>query len=73
MTIQSSSQYQKKEKKITPVITIYLKNSGGQHKLDRNGHLIVDHDLHNHDGELENGIAEAFIEFAKNEKLSFWR
>lgn len=48
-----------------------LKNSDGKNKLDKNGHLIVEHDLHNHDGELPDGIAEAFIEFAKKEKLSF--
>ena len=42
-------------------------------KLDKNGHLIVDHDLNNHGGELSDGIAEAFIEFAKKEKLSFWQ
>ena len=52
---------------------VYVKNDNGQYKLDRNGHLIVDHDLHNHDGELPDGIAEAFIEWAKEEKLSFWR
>jgi len=51
---------------------IYVKNGNGQYKLDKNGHLIVDHDLHNHDGELPDGIAEAFMEWAKNEKLSFW-
>lgn len=51
---------------------IYLKNGNGQHKLDKHGHLIVDHDLHNNGGELPDGIAEAFIEFAKKEKLSFW-
>jgi len=51
----------------------YVKNENGQYKLDKNGHLIVDHDLHNHDDELDNGIAEAFIEWAKKEKLSFWR
>lgn len=51
---------------------IYVKNGSGQYKLDKNGHLIVDHDLHNHDGELPDGIAEAFIEWAKSEKLSFW-
>jgi type I restriction enzyme M protein len=50
---------------------VYVKNNGnGQYKLDKNGHLIVDHDLHNHGGELPDGIAEAFIEFAKKEKLS---
>jgi len=51
---------------------IYVKNGNGQYKLDKNGHLIVDHDLHNHGGELPDGIAEAFIEWAKGEKLSFW-
>ncbi len=51
---------------------VYVKNGNGQYKLDKNGHLIVDHDLHNHDGELPDGIAEAFIRWAKSEKLSFW-
>ncbi|MDE0018283.1 MAG: N-6 DNA methylase [Candidatus Poribacteria bacterium] len=51
---------------------IFLENSDGQHKLDKNGHLIVDHDLHNHNEELRDGIAEAFIEWAKHEELSFW-
>ena len=51
---------------------IYARNSNGQYKLDKNGHLIVDHDLHSHDGALPDGIAEAFIEWAKHEKLSFW-
>ena len=52
---------------------VYAKNDNGQYKLDGNGHLIVDHDLHNHAGELPDGIAEAFIDWAKAEKLSFWR
>ncbi len=51
---------------------IHLKNENGQEKLDKNGHLIVEHDLHNHNGELKDGIAEGFIEWAKSEKLSFW-
>ena len=51
---------------------VYLKNDSDRYKLDRNGHLIVDHDLHNHDGELPDGIAEEFIDWAKREKLSFW-
>jgi len=50
---------------------VYVRTSSGQHKLDKNGHLIVDHDLHNHGGELPDGIAEAFIEWAKSEGLSF--
>ncbi|MCL2400711.1 MAG: SAM-dependent methyltransferase, partial [Defluviitaleaceae bacterium] len=41
-------------------------------KLDSHGHLIVDHDLFNHDGMTADGIAEAFIEFAKREKFSFF-
>jgi len=51
---------------------IYVRSHTGQYKLDKNGHLIVEHDLHNHDGELPDGIAEAFIEWAKSENMSFW-
>ena len=51
---------------------VFLENSNGQYKLDENGHLIIEHDLHNHNGELPNGIAEVFIAWAKSEKLSFW-
>jgi type I restriction enzyme M protein len=40
--------------------------------LDKHGHLVVKHDLYNHDGLTKDGIAEAFIEFAKKEKLSFF-
>lgn len=40
--------------------------------LDEHNHLIVDHDLYNHDGLTSDGIAEAFEEFAKKEKLSFF-
>ena len=43
---------------------IYLTNNDGS--------PIVEHDLHNHDDELPDGIAEAFIEWAKHEGLSFW-
>ena len=43
-----------------------------QYALDTHGHLIVKHDLFNHDGLTKDGIAEAFIEFAKKEKLSFF-
>ena len=51
---------------------VYVKNDSGQDKLDANGHLIVDHDLHNHADEISDGIAEGFIEWAKSENLSFW-
>ncbi|MDD3645179.1 MAG: N-6 DNA methylase [Bacteroidales bacterium] len=40
--------------------------------LDTHGHLIVKHDLFNHDGLTQDGIAEAFIEFAKKERFSFF-
>ena len=51
---------------------VYTKDESGRLKLDNHGHYIVDHDLHNHDKDLPDGIAEAFIDFAKSEKLSFW-
>lgn len=41
--------------------------------LDDHGHLIVEHDLYNHDDLTNDGIAEAFLEFAKKENLSFVR
>lgn len=43
-----------------------------EYLLDSHGHLIVKHDLFNHDGLTRDGIAEAFVEFAKKEKLSFF-
>lgn len=46
------------------------KNS--EYLLDSHGHLIVKHDLFNHDGLTQDGIAEAFAEFAKRERLSFF-
>jgi type I restriction enzyme M protein len=51
---------------------VYIKDDKGQSKLDKNGHLIINHDLHNHDGELEDGVAEAFITWARSENLSFF-
>lgn len=51
---------------------VYIKDETGKKKTDKHGHFIVEHDLHNQNGELSDGIAEAFIEFAKSEKLSFW-
>ena len=43
-----------------------------EYLLDTHGHLIVKHDLFNHDGRTKDGIAEAFEEFAKKEQLSFF-
>lgn len=45
---------------------------GNELLMDAHGHLIVRHDLFNHDGLTQDGIAEAFIEFAKKENLSFF-
>jgi type I restriction enzyme M protein len=50
---------------------IYVKDEFGQDVLDQHGHKYVQHDLYNHNGLTQNGIAEAFLEFAKKEKLSF--
>ena len=49
------------------------RDAKGRIVLDEHGHMIVDHDLFNHDGLTEDGIAEAFAEFAKKEGLSFFR
>ncbi len=49
-----------------------LDSTTGLPILDKHGHLIVKHDLYNHEGLTSDGIAEAFIEFAKKEKLSFF-
>jgi len=43
-----------------------------EYLLDTHGHLIVKHDLYNHEDLTKDGIAEAFIEFAKKERLSFF-
>jgi type I restriction enzyme M protein len=53
---------------------IYVKKSDGSGDLlfDEHNHWIIDHDLFNHDGLTQDGIAEAFIEFAKKEQLSFF-
>jgi len=51
---------------------IYLKDENGKLRHDTHGHLMVDHDLFNHEGLTQDGIFEAFTEFAKKEKLSFF-
>ena len=39
---------------------------------DEHGHWIVEHDLFNYEGLTQDGIAEAFQEFAAKERLSFF-
>jgi len=51
---------------------IYVQQADGEPLLDEPGHRIVEHDLFNHDGLTQDGIAEAFVEFAKKENLSFF-
>lgn len=51
---------------------IYVMGEDGQPVLDEHDHLIVKHDLFNHDGKTQDRIAEAFQEFAKKERLSFF-
>lgn len=51
---------------------IYVKKADGEYQLDTHQHLIVKHDLFNHDNLTQDGIAEAFAEFAKKERLSFF-
>jgi type I restriction enzyme M protein len=51
---------------------IIARSKDGKLLRDAHGHWVVQHDLFNHEGLTQDGIAEAFIEFAKKEKLSFW-
>lgn len=52
---------------------VYRKNRDGTFMRDAHGHFVVSHDLFNHDGLTEDGIAEAFEEFALKEGFSFFR
>ena len=49
-----------------------LETDGEKLLRDDHNHTIIKHDLFNHDGKTRDGIAEAFIEFAKREGLSFF-
>lgn len=51
---------------------VYVKNADGTNKRDDHGHFIVAHDLFNHEGKTQDGVAEAFLEFARKEGLSFF-
>jgi type I restriction enzyme M protein len=52
---------------------VYRRNKDGTFQRDTHGHFVVAHDLFNHDGLTEDGVAEAFEEFARKEALSFFR
>ncbi|MEI6986548.1 MAG: N-6 DNA methylase [Rhodospirillaceae bacterium] len=52
---------------------VYVPDGNGNRLRDTHGHFVVAHDLFNHDGLTKDGIAEAFMEFAKKEHLSFFR
>jgi type I restriction enzyme M protein len=51
---------------------IIAKDNEGKLLKDQHNHWVVQHDLFNHEGLTKDGIAEAFAEFAKQEKLSFF-
>ena len=51
---------------------VYRKNPDGTFMRDTHGHFVVSHDLFNHDGLTEDGVAEAFEEFARKEGFSFF-
>ncbi|MDR2361217.1 MAG: N-6 DNA methylase [Prevotellaceae bacterium] len=67
-------QYRQEELVLQEPAVEYVANPKNldDYALDLHGHLIVKHDLFNHDGLTADGIAEAFIEFAKKERLSFF-
>lgn len=52
---------------------VYVRDANGRYVRDDHGHLIVAHDLFNHEGLTHDGIAEAFEVFAIEEGLSFAR
>ncbi|MBX3330659.1 MAG: N-6 DNA methylase [Nitrospira sp.] len=51
---------------------IIARGKDGKFLRDTHGHWVVQHDLFNHEGLTQDGIAEAFAEFASKEKLSFF-
>ena len=51
---------------------ILATDKNGKILHDEHGHYFVKHDLYNHEGKTQDGIAEAFEEFAKKEGLSFF-
>lgn len=63
---------QRKESKDTSGEKIIARTSDGKLLRDAHGHWVIQHDLFSHDGLTDEGIAEAFGEFGKKEKLSFF-
>ena len=63
---------QRKESKDTSGDKIIATGKDGKLLRDTHGHWVVQHDLFSHDELTNEGIAEAFEEFAKKEKLSFF-
>ena len=64
---------QRQESKRTSGDKIIARDSQtGKLLRDSHGHWVVQHDLFNHEGLTKDGIAEAFAEFAQQEKLSFF-
>ncbi|HEY7811571.1 MAG TPA: N-6 DNA methylase [Allosphingosinicella sp.] len=51
----------------------YVRRDDGTMLRDAHGHYVVCHDLFNHGGLTQDGIAEAFSQFAWRERLSFAR
>ena len=69
-----SAQETSDESLVEEPVDVYdeLPQNLDEYLLDTHGHLIVKHDLFNHDHLTRDGIAEAFTEFAKKERLSFF-
>lgn len=63
---------QRKKSKDTSGDKLIASGKEGELLRDTHGHWVVQHDLFSHDGLTDPGIAEAFAEFAKKEKLSFF-
>nr|WP_281720260.1 N-6 DNA methylase [Nitrosomonas nitrosa] len=61
-----------KESKDTSGEKIIATGKDGKLLRDTHGHWVVQHDLFSHDSLTNDGIAEAFAEFAKKEKMSFF-
>lgn len=87
ITLEQYNSFSKEKKKFC-LVAEDVKEHNNVRLKDTHGHIFVKHDLFNHDRELDNlwtirdsrlkgryskdGIAEAFAEFAKKERLSFF-